>query len=119
MKVVKTVEEVAKFSAQESQHITVSNRMYINILYISTRTLDLICNAVLPILCGKFYKEKSHPLKELIRVTSECGEGFLGNLAEELLRVHLATTVMLPPPWHTGPSPGGWRMWASRCWPAS
>ena len=52
----------------------------------------------LPILCSKFYKEKSHPFEELIRVTSEGGEGFLGNLAEQLLRVDLATTVMLPPP---------------------
>ena len=56
----------------------------------------------LPVLCCEFYKEESHPFEELIRVTSEGGEGFLGNLAEELLRVHLATTVMLPPPWHPG-----------------
>ena len=56
----------------------------------------------LPVLCCEFYKEESHPFEELIRVTSECGEGFLGNLAEELLRVHLATTVMLPPPWPWG-----------------
>ena len=46
----------------------------------------------LPVLCCEFYKEESHPFEELIRITSECGEGFLGNLAEELLRVHLATT---------------------------
>ena len=63
----------------------------------------------LPILCSKFYKEKSHPFEELIGVTSECGEGFLGNLAEELLRVHLDTivTTTLAP---GSPSPITWWM---------
>ena len=63
----------------------------------------------LPILCSKFYKEKSHPFEELIRVTSEGGEGFLGNLAEELLRVHLDTivTTTLAP---GSPSPITWWM---------
>ena len=114
VKIVKTVEEIPKFSAQQSQHVTISNDFWDNVLYHAKDNF-------LPILCSKFYKEKSHPFEELIRVTSEGGEGFLGNLAEELLRVHLDTivTTTLAPWGHHRPSPGGWRRWASRCWPAS
>ena len=68
----------------------------------------------LPVLCCEFYKEESHPFEELIRITSEGGEGFLGNLAEELLRVHLATTVMLPTCTMTLGSPSAITWWMEK-----
>ena len=80
VKIVKTVEEIPKFSAQQSQHISVTRKFFL------LTNSDFSC---LPVLRGKLYKEKSHSLEKFICIASKCSEGFLGHLSQKLFRIDL------------------------------